>query len=87
MTSWRQEKAWEKGLGGVMGRPSLPSFLDVPLLVVGDGVRPGRVDAPVGHATVAETLLRAAEVRGAAMLPTFAPAMGTSLWKAGFRQR
>ncbi len=42
------------------GKTLAPELLDVPLLVVGDGVRPGRVDAPVGHASVAETLLRAA---------------------------
>ncbi len=48
------------------GRTLAPELLDVPLLVVGDGVRPGRVDAPVGHASVAETLLLAAGLPGAA---------------------
>jgi hypothetical protein len=48
------------------GKTLGPELLDVPLLVVGDGVRPGRVDAPVGHASVAETLLRAAGLPGAA---------------------
>jgi arylsulfatase A-like enzyme len=48
------------------GKTLAPELLDGPLLVVGDGVRPGRVEAPVRHASVAETLLRAAGVPGAA---------------------
>jgi arylsulfatase A-like enzyme len=47
------------------GKTLAPELVDVPLLVVGDGVRPGRVGAPVGHVSVAETLLRAAGVPGA----------------------
>jgi hypothetical protein len=46
------------------GKALSPELLDVPLLVLGDGVRPGRVEEPVGHASVAETLLRAAGVSG-----------------------
>ncbi len=48
------------------GKTLAPELLNVPLLVAGDGVRPGRVEAPVGHASVAETLLRAAGLPGAA---------------------
>jgi hypothetical protein len=41
-----------------------PELLDVPLIVGGEGVKPGRVAAPVGQASVAETLLRAAGLPG-----------------------
>jgi hypothetical protein len=44
------------------GKTLAPELVDVPLLVVGDGVRPGRVETAVGHASVAQTLLRAAGV-------------------------
>ncbi len=44
------------------GKTLAPELLDVPLLVVGQGVRPGRVEEPVGHTSVAVTLLRAAGV-------------------------
>jgi arylsulfatase A-like enzyme len=46
------------------GKTLAPELLDVPLLVLGDGVTPGRVEKPVGHASVAETLLRAAGAPG-----------------------
>ena len=47
------------------GKTVSPELLDVPLLVIGDGVQPGRVTEPVGHASVAATLLRAAGVEDA----------------------
>lgn len=43
-----------------------PELLAVPLLAVGEGVKPGRVEDPVGHAAIPGTLLAAAGVlRGA----------------------
>jgi arylsulfatase A-like enzyme len=35
-------------------------LISIPLVVVGDGVHPGRVPAPVGHASIMHTLLAAA---------------------------
>jgi hypothetical protein len=42
------------------GTAPAPELLRVPLLAVGVGVEPGRVDSPVGHAAIPETLLAAA---------------------------
>jgi hypothetical protein len=39
-----------------------PELLEVPLMVVGDGVRAGRVSSPVGQAAIMPTLLRAAGI-------------------------
>jgi hypothetical protein len=37
-----------------------PELLSIPLLVIGEGIRPGRVTSPVGHASIVPTLLAAA---------------------------
>jgi hypothetical protein len=42
------------------GASLAPELLSIPLVVLGDGVRPGRVLAPVGHASIMPTLLAAA---------------------------
>jgi Sulfatase len=51
-----EENRWGHGL------TLAPELLAVPLLVVGPGVTPGRVAAPVGHQSIASTLLAAAGV-------------------------
>jgi sulfatase-like protein len=46
------------------GKTLAPELLAVPLVVLGEGVVPGRVARPVGHAATAPTLLAAAGVPG-----------------------
>ncbi len=44
------------------GQTLAPELLAVPLVVLGQGVRPGRVPGPIGHTAVMSTLLAAAGV-------------------------
>jgi arylsulfatase A-like enzyme len=45
------------------GKTLAPELLAVPLVLAGAGVEPGTADTPVGHATIAPTLLAAASAR------------------------
>ena len=44
------------------GQTLAPELLAVPLLVLGQGVKPGRVATPVGHTAIPRTLLAAAGI-------------------------